>query len=226
MPEKLLCCESLPTYRVETATGVFEKAFFELHPSARGIKADGVRPVFRVRQGGMNLRAINDLDLDEWVAVTGSDFNRNAYLDAAEIGHFAVAHLPHYLAALSEAARAQGQPAEGLDVLADAMAIVERTDERYFEAELHRLQGELLLARSPGDHGPAESAFQKALSVARAQQARSLELRAATSLARLWQAQGKTTAARDLLAPVYQSFSEGFDTPDLKSANALLDELS
>ena len=79
-------------YRVETATGVIEKAFFELHPSARGIKANGVRPVFRVRQGGMNLRAINDLDLDEWVAVTGSDFNRNAYLDAAEIGHFAVAY--------------------------------------------------------------------------------------------------------------------------------------
>ncbi len=117
-------------------------------------------------------------------------------------------------------------PAEGLDVLADAMAIVENTGERYFEAELHRLQGELLLDRSPGDHGPAEAAFQQALSVARAQQAKSLELRAATSLARLWQGQSKTTAARDLLAPVYRSFSEGFDTPDLKSANALLDELS
>ena len=134
--------------------------------------------------------------------------------------------LPHYLAALSEAARAHGRPEEGLDVLADAMAIVESTGERYMEAELHRLQGELLLDRSPGDPGPAESAFQKALSVARAQQAKSLELRAATSLARLWQAQAKTTAARDLLAPVYRSFSEGFDTPDLKSANALLDELT
>ena len=89
-----------------------------------------------------------------------------------------------------------------------------------------RLQGELLLDRSPGDHGPAEDAYQQALSVARAQQAKSLELRAATSLARLWQAQAKTTAARDLLAPVYQSFSEGFDTPDLKDAKELLHELS
>jgi predicted ATPase len=133
--------------------------------------------------------------------------------------------LPHYLAALSEAARAQGRPAEGLDVLADAMAIVERTGERYFEAELHRLQGELLLDRSPGDHGPAEGAFQKALSVARAQQAKSLELRAATSLARLWQAQAKTTAARDLLRPVFDWFTEGFETPDLKDAKALLDQL-
>ncbi len=138
----------------------------------------------------------------------------------------AVFQLPHLMVPLAEAARALGRPEEGLDVLAEAMAIVENTGERYFEAELHRLKGEMLLARSPGDHGPAEGAFQKALSVAHAQQAKSLELRAATSLARLWQVQGKTTAARDLLAPVYQSFSEGFDTPDLKSANALLDELS
>ncbi len=135
-------------------------------------------------------------------------------------------HLPHFLAALSEAARAHGRPAEGLDVLADAMAIVERTGERYFEAELHRLQGELLLDRSPDDHGPAEGAFQKALSVARAQQARSLELRAATSLARLWRDQGKTNEARELVAPIYNWFTEGFDTPDLKDARSLLDELS
>ncbi len=93
------------------------------------------------------------------------------------------------------------------------------------EAELHRLQGELLLDRSPGDYGPAESAFQEALSIARAQQAKSLELRAATSLARLWRAQAKTKAARELLAPVYNWFTEGFDTPDLKEAKALLDEL-
>jgi predicted ATPase len=135
-------------------------------------------------------------------------------------------HLPHFLAALSEAARAHGQPAEGLEVLAEAMAIVESTGERYFEAELHRLQGELLLERSPGDHGPAESAFQKALSVAHAQQAKSLELRAAMSLAQLWQAQGKADQARDLLAPVYGWFTEGFDTADLKDAKALLDDLT
>ena len=76
------------------------------------------------------------------------------------------------------------------------------------------------------DHGPAEVAFSKALAVARAQQAKSLELRAAASLARLWQAQGKPVEARELLAPVYERFTEGFDTTDLKEAKALLDELS
>ncbi len=138
----------------------------------------------------------------------------------------AILQLPHYLAALAEAARANGRPEEGLDVLVDAKAIVESTGERYFEAELHRLQGELLLDRSPGNHGPAEGAFQKALTIARAQQAKSLELRAATSLARLWQVEGKTTEARDLLAPVYNWFTEGFDTPDLQDAKMLLEELT
>jgi predicted ATPase/class 3 adenylate cyclase len=138
----------------------------------------------------------------------------------------AVFQLPHLMVPLAEAARALGRPEEGLDVLAEAMAMVENTGERYFEAELHRLQGELLLDRSPGDLAPAESAFQKALSVARAQNAKSLELRAATSLARLWQAQAKTNAARELLAPVYERFTEGFDTKDLKEAKSLLNDLS
>ncbi len=134
--------------------------------------------------------------------------------------------LPHFLVPLAEAARALGRPEDGLEVLADAMARVENTGERYFEAELHRLKGELLLDSSPRDHGPAEVAFGKALAVARAQQARSLELRVATSFARLRQAQGKTAQARDLLAPIHGWFVEGIDTPDLKDATALLDELS
>ncbi|MBT4490335.1 MAG: hypothetical protein HOC72_22535 [Rhodospirillaceae bacterium] len=134
--------------------------------------------------------------------------------------------VPHFLAALSEAARALGRPAEGLDVVADGLAIVERSGERYFEAELHRLQGEMLLDRSPDDDGPAERAFQQALSVARAQQAKSLELRAAMSLSRLWRAQGKSKPARELLTTVYGCFTEGFDTVDLKEAKSLLDDLS
>ena len=134
--------------------------------------------------------------------------------------------LPHFLIPLAEAARALGRPEDGLDVLSEAMAIVESTGERYLEAELHRLQGEMLLERAPNDHGPAEAAFQKALSVARAQAAKSLELRAATSLARLRQSQGKTQEARDQLAPIYAWFTEGFDTPDLMEAKALLAELS
>jgi predicted ATPase len=125
-----------------------------------------------------------------------------------------------------EAARNLGQPEEGLEVLAEALALVENTGERYMEADLHRLRGELLLELAPDDHGPAEGAFQQALAVARSQGAKSLELRAAMSLARLRRAQDRTAEARDLLAPVYDWFTKGFDTADLKEAKALLDELS
>jgi len=110
---------------------------------------------------------------------------------------------------------------------------MEKTGERYYEAELHRQRGELLLlreAKSHPDQGSreqheAETCFQHALDVARRQQAKSLELRAAMSLARLWQRQGKRAEAYNLIAPVYGWFSEGFDTADLIDAKALLDEL-
>ncbi len=134
--------------------------------------------------------------------------------------------LPHFLIPLAEAARVLGRPEEALDVLTEAIALVEKTEERYLEAELHRLRGEMLLAHAPGDPRSAERAFQKGLAVARAQGARSLELRAAISLARLRQVEGKTTEARDLLAPVYNWFTEGFDTPDLQDAKMLLEELT
>ena len=138
----------------------------------------------------------------------------------------AAMQLPHFLIPLAEAARVLGRPEEALDVLTEAIALVEKTEERYLEAELHRLRGEMLLAHAPGDPRPAEQAFQKGLAVARAQGARSLELRVAMSLARLWQVESKTTKARDLLAPVYNWFTEGLDTPDLKDAKALLDDLA
>ena len=102
---------------------------------------------------------------------------------------------------------------------------VERTGVRWIEAELHRLRGELQLALPKPDQSDAEACFGRALAVAREQQAKFWELRAATSLARLWRDQGKRAEARDLLAPVYGWFTEGFDTPDLKDAKALLDEL-
>ena len=133
--------------------------------------------------------------------------------------------LPHFLLALAEAERARGRLQHGLDALSDAIAIVESTGERYLEAELHRHMGELLLDRAPDHHKPAEDEFQKAISVARSQCAKSLELRAAVSLARLWADQGERQKARDLLAPIYGWFTEGFDTPDLKSARTVLDEL-
>ena len=95
-----------------------------------------------------------------------------------------------------------------------------------FEPEVHRIAGEIDLLSPERDMTTAEGRFQRALEIARAQQARSWELRAATSLARLWRDQGKRREAHDLLAPVYSWFTEGFDTPDLKDAKALLDELT
>jgi predicted ATPase len=102
---------------------------------------------------------------------------------------------------------------------------VHKTAERFCEAELYRLKGELLLVRSAENHGKAEACFQQALTVARRQQAKAWELRAATSLSRLWQHQGKRQEAYDLLVPVYGWFTEGFDTADLQEAKALLEAL-
>ena len=135
-----------------------------------------------------------------------------------------------YLTFLVNAYERAGRPDEGLRTLAEALDSVERRGERSWEAELYRLKGELLLQT----HGQslemrgkeAEGCFQKALEVARRQQAKSWELRTATSLARLWQRQGKQTEARELLAPVHDWFTEGFDTADPMDAKALLDELS
>ena len=114
----------------------------------------------------------------------------------------------------------------GLALLAEALASVPTTREHYWEPELYRLQGELLLVLSAERHTEAEACFQQALNVARQQQAKSLELRAAMSLSRLWQRQGKHDAARELLAPTYGWFTEGFDTADLQEAKALLDDLA
>jgi predicted ATPase len=111
----------------------------------------------------------------------------------------------------------------GLEVLEDAMRFAHDSGVRYWDAELLRLKGKLR-ARLPshGNHDEEEACYQAALAVARRQQARSLELRAATSLSHLWRNEGKPTEARDLLTPVYSWFTEGFDTPDLKDAKALL----
>ena len=108
--------------------------------------------------------------------------------------------------------------------LDDALRIVERTDERWFEAELCRHKGQLLLRQ--GHNEAAEELSRKALSIAQEQEAKLWELRAAVSLARLQRDQGRTAEARDLLGAVYAWFTEGFDTPDLKQAKALLNELS
>jgi class 3 adenylate cyclase/predicted ATPase len=132
---------------------------------------------------------------------------------------------PVYLSMLAEAYKSVRQPTEGLTILADAVRRVGTTGECWREADLHRLRGELLLTVSAENHCEAEVCLRQAISIAQRQQAKSWELRAATSLARLWQSQGKRQEAYDLLAPVYGWFTEGFDTADLKDAKALLDEL-
>ena len=118
-----------------------------------------------------------------------------------------------------------GHTDDGLQALAEAYALVEQHDERYWEAEVHRLRGLLLLKQPGTPQAEAEAWLQRALDVARRQEAKSLELRAAMSLARLWQQQGKRAEAYELLAPVYGWFTEGFDTADLQDAKVLLEAL-
>jgi adenylate cyclase len=131
-----------------------------------------------------------------------------------------------WLALLAEAYERAGQPEPGLAAVADALEMANKAGERLFEAELHRLRGSLLLeCDKTGAVDEAEGCFRQALAVARRQQNRLIELRAATSLARLRGAEGRRAEAYDLLAPVYGWFTEGFDTADLKDAKALLDEL-
>lgn len=167
--------------------------------------------------------------------------------------------LPRFLAVRAEAYGRAGQVEEGLDLLAEALALVDKTGERYYEAELYRLKGELTLAQSKASLGQvsgksktsqkakvkgqkskietsprlltpspqeAEACFLKAIEIAQRQQAKSLELRATVSLARLWQRQGKTKQAHEMLAKLYNWFTEGFDTKDLQEAKALLGELA
>ncbi|MCZ6812388.1 MAG: AAA family ATPase, partial [Planctomycetota bacterium] len=134
--------------------------------------------------------------------------------------------MPMYLVWLAEAYGEAGTAEEGLKLLDEAEAVMETGGERWYEAEANRVRGELLLARLARNRAKAEAAFRHAIEVARGHEAKSLELRAATSLARLWGENKKRDEARDLLAPVYGWFTEGFDTTDLKDAKALLDELS
>jgi predicted ATPase len=130
------------------------------------------------------------------------------------------------LSLMATALARHGDAHEGLDLVTETLASVQCDDVRWWEAELHRVQGEILLADEPNASDRAEGCFRQALDVARSQDAKMLELRAATSLARLWQAQERSGKARDLLVPLYGWFTEGFDTADLKDAKALLDELA
>jgi predicted ATPase len=131
--------------------------------------------------------------------------------------------LPHYQALLARSYNLAGNVDEGLDVIKTALALVEETGERYYEAELQRYKGELLIAQ--GNESQAEACFIEAISVARRQNAKSWELRSTTSLARLWQMRGKGRDALPMISEIYGWFTEGFDTYDLKDARSLLVEL-
>jgi predicted ATPase len=135
-------------------------------------------------------------------------------------------HRPYFLSLLAEADGKAGQIEEGLTVLNEALDTVKKTEERNWEAELYRRKGELLLMQEGQKAGEAEECFRQAFEIARRQQAKSLELRAAMSLSRLWQQQGKQEVAHQLLADIYGWFTEGFDTADLQEAKFLLDELA
>jgi class 3 adenylate cyclase/predicted ATPase len=133
---------------------------------------------------------------------------------------------PALVALLAEAQATAGRLEEAIGTVEMGLAVAAGTSQHFFDAELHRLKGEIQLGLRPDGTSDAEALFRRALEIARAQQARSFELRAATSLARLWQRQGKRAEAHALLAPVYAWFTEGFDTGDLVEAKALLDELT
>jgi predicted ATPase len=132
----------------------------------------------------------------------------------------------YWLGLLTDTCARGAHTGESLAVVAEALTCVDQTGERYAEAELHRLKGELLLKHTPPDAPQAAACFQQAMAIARRQQARSWELRAAMSLSRLWQQQGKFADAREILAPIYGWFTEGFDTADLREAKALIEALS
>ena len=137
----------------------------------------------------------------------------------------ATLHVPYWCTVLAEVADHLGHTEDGLQALAEAYTLVEQHEERYWEAEVCRLRGVLLLRQPETPQAEAEAWLQRALDVARRQEAKSLELRAAMSLSRLWQQQGKRAEAYELLAPIYGWFTEGFDTADLQEAKTLLEEL-
>jgi predicted ATPase len=132
---------------------------------------------------------------------------------------------PYFLALLADALLRADRFEEGLNVIAEAEALVERSGETRWQAETVRLKS-ALMGRAGAAIGDIETTYQRALEIARGQKARLLELRVATSLGQLWHGQGKASEARELLGPLYAWFTEGFDMPDLKDAKALLDELN
>jgi class 3 adenylate cyclase/predicted ATPase len=162
-----------------------------------------------------------------WATADGGELEQGIALMEQGLALFSAVrqvNRPHMLAVLASAKADFGKPDEGLELLKDALASTEVSGERWWQAELHRLRGQLLVERR--EHDESEACFRLAIEVSSGQRARTLELRAATSLARLWSDRGKNAEAHDLLAAIYGWFTEGFSTPDLKEAKILLDALA
>jgi predicted ATPase len=135
------------------------------------------------------------------------------------------AYVPFWSTLLIDAYRRANKPEQGLEVLHEVKELIDTTGERYYEAELHRLEGELLRLQGADDI-VVERSYCRAIEIARMQTGKFLELRATVSLARLWQSQGRESEAYEKLSEIYNWFTEGFDTKDLREAKTLLDELS
>jgi predicted ATPase len=131
---------------------------------------------------------------------------------------------PYHLCLLADACQKAGRLDDGLSALSEALTVADKHESYAFEAEIHRLKGELLLTHNDPDAAEAQSCYERAIEIARRQSGKSLELRATTSLARLLTQQGKRADVRAMLAEIYGWFTEGFDTADLKDAKTLLDE--
>jgi predicted ATPase len=180
-------------------------------------------------KGASLMKAIGMLIQGGLLALTG-DASKAAQMITSGISACrstgATFYIPCFLSYLAVAYADIGQFDEAWRCVGEAITAVETTGESWCEAEVHRTAGNIALMSPQPDTAKAVACFERALAVARKQQAKSWELRAAMSMARLWRDQGKRNEARNLLAPVYRWFTEGFDTLDLKEAKALLDELA
>ena len=204
------------------------QAIFSRHVKEAGAYADEY--VALANEHGFPLWAAYGLVIQGWVAahngdtIAGTERIREGLTLAEATGSRNFD--PGHLGLLAEALALAGKVDEGLSVLDQALANSAASGQKATDAELHRLRGELVRRLPRPDPAQAEASFGSALAIAREQSTRGYELRAATSLARLWREQGRRGEARDLLAPLYGWFTEGFDTQDLKEAKALLDELA
>jgi adenylate cyclase len=241
-----LWCLGYPDQAVQRSQGALAMARALGHPFTLGdVLAYGGCQLHAMRRDAQALkenaeellRLANETDVTWWIKGTLHRGEAVAMMGQAQEGiaqlheGFAAFHagsartlLSGALGSLAKAQATAGQPEGGLATLTEALAMVEETGERHWEAELYRLRAELLLMQ--GDETGAEASLQVAIEVARRQRAKSWELRATTSLARLWREQGRADEARQMLAEIYGWFSEGFDTADLQEAKALLDALS